>query len=62
MILQVHDELLLRLPEAELQETAVLVKETMETALPLDVPIRVDLKWGKDWYAMTPIAVPAERP
>jgi DNA polymerase-1 len=55
MILQVHDELLLRLPEQELSETAALVKTTMETALPLTVPVRVDLKWGHDWYTMNPL-------
>ena len=55
MILQVHDELLFRLPESELPQTAALVKETMENAFPLSVPVRADLKWGKDWFAMTPI-------
>jgi DNA polymerase-1 len=57
MILQVHDELLLRLPEVELAATAALVKETMERALPLTVPVRVDLKWGYNWYAMQPLSV-----
>ena len=59
MILQVHDELLFRLPEGELARTAALVKETMEQALPLSVPVRVDLKAGHDWYSMTPVVVPA---
>ena len=59
MILQVHDELLFRLPEEELARTAALVKATMEQALPLSVPVRVDLKAGHDWYSMTPVAVPA---
>ena len=56
MILQVHDELLLRVPESELGETAELVRETMETALPLIVPVKVDVEWGRDWYALRPIA------
>ncbi len=55
MILQVHDELLLRVPETELEETAALVRETMETAMPLMVPVKVDLEWGRDWYALQPI-------
>ena len=55
MILQVHDELLLRLPEVELHDTARLVRSVMETALPLSVPVRVDLKWGSDWYSMQAI-------
>jgi DNA polymerase-1 len=53
MILQVHDELLLRVPEAELPETAALVKETMVHALPLEVPVRVDVEWGRDWYTLS---------
>ena len=56
MILQVHDELLLRVPEVELMETAELVRDTMATALPLSVPVNVDLEWGHDWYKLTPIA------
>ncbi len=55
LILQVHDELLLRVPEAELRETAELVRDTMENALPLSVPVKVDLEWGHDWYALQPL-------
>jgi DNA polymerase-1 len=56
MILQVHDELLFRVPETELQETAALVRETMARALPLEVPVRVDLEWGRDWYTLTKLS------
>ena len=62
MILQVHDELLFRVPEDELQRTAAVVRETMEQAMPLDVPVRVDLEWGRDWYALTPLVEPAGTP
>jgi DNA polymerase-1 len=55
MVLQVHDELLLRVPEGELEETAELVRDTMEHALPLVVPVKVDLEWGHDWYTLQPI-------
>ena len=55
MVLQVHDELLLELPREELAAVAPLVRETMETALPLDVPLDVELKRGDNWEAMTPI-------
>ncbi|HVC80885.1 MAG TPA: DNA polymerase I [Chloroflexota bacterium] len=55
MILQVHDELLFRVPEGELHQTAALVRETMEEAMPLEIPVRVDLEWGRDWYALTPL-------
>jgi DNA polymerase-1 len=56
MILQVHDELLLRVPEAELTATAALVRATMEQALPLSVSVKVDLEWGRDWYTMQHLA------
>jgi DNA polymerase-1 len=55
MVLQVHDELLLELPRADLATVAPLVRETMETALKLDVPLDVELKSGDSWEAMTPI-------
>lgn len=50
MILQVHDELIFDVPELEIQKVAVLAKECMEQALPLEVPLQVDVKWGPNWY------------
>jgi DNA polymerase-1 len=55
MVLQVHDELLLELPRSELAAVAPVVRETMTRALPLDVPLDVELKSGDSWEAMTPI-------
>ncbi len=49
MILQVHDELVLEVPEDEADQTVVLVKEVMENAYPMDVPLRVDVSVGQDW-------------
>jgi DNA polymerase I len=49
MLLQVHDELLFEAPEGEEQEVALLVKEEMEGVHPLDVPLKVDIKTGKNW-------------
>jgi DNA polymerase-1 len=49
MILQVHDELLFEVPEEELESVRELVRETMEHALPLGVPVRVDIGIGKNW-------------
>lgn len=49
MILQVHDELLLEAPEDEVEGTMALVKEVMENAYPLDVPLRVDARAGRNW-------------
>lgn len=50
MILQVHDELIFDVPQRELPEVQTLVRELMENALQLDVPLVVDLKVGPNWY------------
>jgi len=52
MILQVHDELVLEVPESELNEVCPLVASVMEGAYPLDAPLRVDLKTGRHWGEM----------
>jgi DNA polymerase-1 len=49
MIIQVHDELVLEVPEAEIEKTAALVREAMEGVHPLAVPLTVDLGWGPNW-------------
>jgi DNA polymerase-1 len=49
LVLQVHDELLLEVPEAELAPVQALVPEIMESVLALAVPLRVDVKVGRDW-------------
>ena len=55
MLLQVHDELLFEVPEAELDETTQVVKQVMETAcdpvLELSVPLVADAGHGKNWGA-----------
>ncbi len=52
MLLQVHDELILEVPEAELEEVQRLVPQVMETALELSVPLKVDVKTGTNWGEM----------
>jgi DNA polymerase-1 len=49
MILQVHDELVLDVPEAELDQVKLLLKECMEGAAELNVPLEVDMGHGKNW-------------
>jgi DNA polymerase-1 len=49
MILQVHDELLLEVPEAEVQQIKQLVKDEMENAYPLNVPLVVEVGEGQNW-------------
>lgn len=50
MLLQVHDEIVLEVPSHELAAVKELVKETMESAVSLAVPLRVDESAGKSWY------------
>jgi len=49
MLLQVHDELVLEVPRAELEATQELVTRCMEEAVVLDVPLRVDCGHGATW-------------
>ncbi|MER3450932.1 MAG: DNA polymerase I, partial [Thermus sp.] len=49
LILQVHDELVLEVPEARVEEARSLVKEGMETAYPLEVPLEVEVGVGRNW-------------
>ncbi len=55
MILQVHDELVFEVPVEELERTKYLVKRLMEDVGDLDVPIKVELKAGKNWYEAEPM-------
>jgi DNA polymerase-1 len=50
MILTVHDELLFEAPEAEVDRLVPMVKDGMESAIRLDVPVVVDVGVGKTWY------------
>jgi DNA polymerase-1 len=49
MILQVHDELVFDVPKDELSRIQPLVKETMEQAVELQVPLVVDVSTGNNW-------------
>ncbi|MBM7317604.1 MULTISPECIES: DNA polymerase I [Streptococcus] len=50
MLLQVHDEIVLEVPVAELETVKAMVKETMESAISLSVPLIVDENEGSTWY------------
>ncbi|MCD6052849.1 MAG: polymerase [Rubrobacteraceae bacterium] len=52
MLLQVHDELLLEVPEGELAEVAGLVVREMRNAVELSVPLEVEVKIGRSWGEM----------
>lgn len=49
ILLQVHDELVLEVVEAERELVAGLVKKAMEAAAVLSVPLTADVAWGKNW-------------
>ena len=49
LVLQVHDELLLEVPETEVSKVRELVREEMVGAYPLDPPLAVDIGVGDDW-------------
>ena len=49
MLLQVHDELILEVPESQADETQAVVKRVMESAAVLSVPLIADAGAGKNW-------------
>ena len=56
VLLSVHDELLLEAPRDEVDRLIPVLRETMEGALPLSVPLTVEVKVGDSWEGMTPVS------
>jgi DNA polymerase-1 len=52
MLLQVHDELVVECPTAEVPEVGRIMRAVMESAFKLDVPLGVDVRSGKNWEEM----------
>lgn len=50
LIMQVHDELILELPKNELESAKKLLREEMEGAAALSVPLKVEMAEGRSWY------------
>ena len=50
LILQVHDELLIEAEKSEVDEVKVILKDKMENAADLSVPLIADMHTGKNWY------------
>jgi len=50
ILLQVHDELILEVPNDEFDKVQSLVKKVMEECYVLDVPLKVEMEYGKNWY------------
>ncbi len=55
MLLQVHDELVLEVPNDELDAVVALICDVMEGAYSLDVPLKVDVEAGRNWYDLNEI-------
>ncbi|MBF6591048.1 MAG: DNA polymerase I [Ktedonobacterales bacterium] len=55
LILQVHDELVLEVPDEEVEIVSGLVCDAMEGAMPLNVPVKVEMKLGRNWYDVQPL-------
>jgi DNA polymerase-1 len=49
VVMQVHDELLVEAPDAEVERTCELLKREMEAVYELDVPLLVDVGSGENW-------------
>jgi DNA polymerase-1 len=49
MLIQVHDELVFELPEDDLDRETEMIRNKMENAMKLEVPIVVDINWGRNW-------------
>ena len=49
LVLQIHDELLLEVPEAEIETVKALLVEEMENVMELSVPLTVECNYGKTW-------------
>jgi DNA polymerase-1 len=55
MLLQVHDELVLECPRAELSAVETAVREIMENAYPMGIPLTTEARWGSNWDEMQPL-------
>ncbi len=55
MLVQVHDELLFEISPQDLEASQSKIKTFMENAIPLRIPVVVDLKVGQNWSEMTPV-------
>jgi len=57
MTMQVHDELIFELPQEILKEAATHIKELMQNAVTLRVPLLVSAKAGKNWYELEKLSL-----
>ena len=53
LIIQIHDELVFDVEHSELDEVNSLVLDAMENVVSLNVPIKVNIQWGRTWLEAT---------
>ena len=56
MLLQVHDELVIECPLAELRQTVEVARNVMENAYPMSIPLTTEARWGTNWDDLQPFA------
>jgi DNA polymerase-1 len=54
MLLTVHDELVFEVPEVQVEAAAALVRDRMEHAMDLEVPLVASIGWGPNWSDAAP--------
>ena len=52
LLLQIHDELVFDIPKTEVEDFIEVIKEIMEHALEIEVPLKVEYEYGPNWYTM----------
>lgn len=52
LLLQIHDELVFDIPKSELDDFIAFIKDIMEHALEMEVPLKVEYEYGPNWYTM----------
>ena len=49
MLFQILDELIFEAPERELEQSQSIIKDVMENAVKLDIPLNIEIGYGKNW-------------
>jgi DNA polymerase-1 len=55
MLLQVHDELVIECPHTELNSVVGVVRNVMENAYTLAIPLTTEARWGMNWDELQPL-------
>jgi len=53
ILLQIHDELIISVPESQVEKTAQIIKESLESVVSWEIPLTVQIKTGLNWHDIT---------